>query len=110
MGNTRIPPPPTLDPSVRLGAGLGTPPPYFEVEKHKKMGFGLGRDSGRAVDMVFVLKIGYNITDDIILPKLLKLATLPLKIAPIAPNTPNNSLRDMKMDKGMLHYHVIGCI
>ena len=77
------------------------------------MGFGLGWDSGRAVDRVFGLKIGYDITDDIIVPKLLKLATLPLKIAPIAPNTPNNSLRDMKMDKGMLkmlNYHVIGCI
>ena len=91
---------------MRLGAGLGTPPPYFEVGKHKKMGFGLGWDSGRAVDSVFGLKIGYDITDDIILPKLLKLATLPLKIAPIAPNAPNN----MKMDKGMLKYHVIGCI
>ena len=95
---------------MRLGAGLGTPPPYFEVGKHKKMGFGLGWDSGRAVGRVFGLKIGYDITDDIILPELLKLATLPLTIAPIAPNTPNNSLRDMKMDKGMLNYHVIGCI
>ena len=41
-----FPPPPTLDPSVRLGAGLGTPPPYFEVGKHKEIGFGLGWDSG----------------------------------------------------------------
>ena len=77
------------------------------------MGFGLGWDGGRAVDGVFGLKIGYDITDDIILPKLLKLATLPLKIAPITPNTPNNSLRDMKMDMGvlkMLNNHLIGCI
>ena len=66
------------------------------------MGFGLGWDGGRAVDRFFGLTIGYDITDDIILPKLLKLATLPLKIAPIAPNTPNNGLRDMKMDKGVL--------
>ena len=66
---------------MRLGAGLGTPAPYFEVGKHKKMGFGLGWDSGRAGDRGFGPKIGYDITDDIILPKLLKLATLPLKIA-----------------------------
>ena len=44
------------------------------------MSFRLGWDSGRAVDRVFDLKIGYDISDDIILPKLLKLATLPLKI------------------------------
>ena len=77
------------------------------------MGFGLGWYSGRAVDRVFGPKRGYDITDDIIVAKLLKLPTLPRKIAPIAPNTPNNSLRDKKMHKGMLKIlndHVIGCI
>ena len=68
-------PPPTLDPSVRRGAGLGTPPPYFEVGKHKKMGFGLGWDSGRAVDRVFGLKIGYDITAGCILTRVLKITT-----------------------------------
>ena len=69
------PPPPTLDPSVRRGAGLGTPPPYFEVGKHKKMGFGLGWNSGRAVDRVFGLKIGYDITAGCILTRVLKITT-----------------------------------
>ena len=68
-------PPPTLDPSVRLGAGLGTPPPYFEVGKHKKMGFGLGWGSGRAVDRVFGLKMGYDIAAGSIPTRVLKITT-----------------------------------
>ena len=76
MANTQFPPPPPpLDPSVRRGAGLGTPPPYFEVGKHKKMGFGLGWESGRAVDRVFGLKIGYDITAGCILTRVLKITT-----------------------------------
>ena len=68
-------PPPRLDPSVRLGAGLGTPPPYFEVGKHKKMGFGVGWDSGRALYKVFGLKIGYDITAVRMITRVLKVTT-----------------------------------
>ena len=68
-------PPPTLDPSVRLGAGPRNPSPYFEVEKHEKMGFGLGWDSVRAVDRVFGLGLGYDITTVRMLTRVLKITT-----------------------------------
>ena len=73
MAYTQVPPP--LDPSVRLAAGLGTPPPYFEVGKHKKMGFGVEWYGGRAVYRVFGLKIGYGITAVRMLTTVLKITT-----------------------------------
>ena len=39
------------------------------------MGFGLRWDSGRAVDRVFGLKIGYDITAGCILTRVLKITT-----------------------------------
>ena len=44
------------------------------------MGFGLGWDSGSGADRVFALKVGYDITADIILPKLLKIGNSGTKL------------------------------
>ena len=42
------PPPPPRDPWAGVGWGPRTPPPYFWVEKLKKRGISLIRNSGRA--------------------------------------------------------------
>ena len=59
------------------------------------------------------LKLGYDIIAGRILTRVLNIGTIVVQPRILAPNTPNNSLRDMKMDKGMLkmlNYYVIGCL
>ena len=58
-GKYAIPPPPMLGQPVHFGTGLGTPPPYFGVEKHKKIGLRVSSDSGGpvAASQYTILKI-----------------------------------------------------
>ena len=86
--HSRSPPPSTPITRCAWGGGSTGPPTLFWGWGVQKICFGEGWDGGRAVQGQKYEQMGYNITIDMALPGVLKIATLPLKIAPPYPLAP----------------------
>ena len=72
-GKYATPPPRTL--VCDLGQDYGPLPAILRSENTKKIGSGVGWDSGKALYKVFGLKIGYGITAVRMITRVLKITT-----------------------------------